>query len=139
MKMTLYKMGNDFAPSEYKDSDVGNYRVRTSFADKAGIDVSVDFGSWAVVETLNGHFKCFEYKKCKNRVSHPNALHLDAAYKDPEGTWRDYVYTYMNNNYDYTLKYDYTIAGIKAFLSDITGQTVDELEFAEYTRGGGDK
>lgn len=122
MKATLRKMGMDFITNE-NGSDVGNYRVRAKFTDKNGVHVVADFGGYdrrEVYQKQNG--------KTDYRVAQENALHVDGCYYDEEGTDRDYAYKLKENGFDFT-KYYFTISGILAFLSDVTGANYTEIEF----------
>ena len=121
MKITLKKTGMDFITENV--SDVGNYRVRAEFTDKDGIEVVADFGRYdrmEVYQKKNGKTGC--------RIAQKNALHVDGTYRDEEGTGRDYAYRIRENGFDFT-KYDFTISGILAFLSDVTGENYTEIEF----------
>ena len=121
MKITLKKMGMDFITENV--SVVGNYRVRAEFTDKDGIEVVADFGRYdrmEVYQKKNGKTGC--------RIAQKNALHVDGTYRDEEGTGRDYAYRIRENGFDFT-KYDFTISGILAFLSDVTGENYTEIEF----------
>ena len=121
MKATLKKMGLDFLNNE--SSDIGNYRVRAEFTDKNGLEVIADFGGYdrlEVYQTKNGKTAC--------RIAQKNALHVDGTYRDAEGTGRDYAYKLREIGFDFS-KYSFTISGILAFLSDVTGNDYTELEF----------
>ena len=122
MKATLRKMGMDFINNE-NGSDVGNYRVRAEFTDKNGVHVVADFGGFdrrEVYQKKNGKTAC--------RVAQKNALHVDGTYRDDDGTGRDYAYRLRENGFDFS-KYSFTISGILAFLSDVTGENNTEVEF----------
>ena len=122
MKATLRKMGMDFINNE-NGSDVGNYRVRAEFTDKNGVHVVADFGGFdrrEVYQKKNGKTAC--------RVAQKNALHVDGTYRDDDGTGRDYAYRLRENGFDFS-KYSFTISGILAFLSDVTGENCTEVEF----------
>lgn len=121
MKATLKKMGLDFLNNE--SSDVGNYRVRAEFTDRNGLEVIADFGGYdrrEVDQKKNGKTAC--------RIAQKNALHVDGTYRDAEGTGRDYAYKLREIGFDFS-KYSFTISGILAFLSDVTGNDYTELEF----------
>lgn len=121
MKATLKKMGLDFLNNE--SSDVGNYRVRAEFTDRNGLEVIADFGGYdrrEVYQKKNGKTAC--------RIAQKNALHVDGTYRDAEGTGRDYAYKLREIGFDFS-KYSFTISGILAFLSDVTGNDYTELEF----------
>lgn len=122
MKVTLERMGMDFLNNDNK-SDVGNHRVRTEFVDKNGIHVVVDFSGFdrrKVQQTNTG--------KNKIVIAQKNALCVDGTYRDNDGTGRNYAYRLWENGFDFT-KYNYTISGILAFLSDVTGNDYNEVEF----------
>lgn len=122
MKATLRKMGLDFIDNE-NSSDVGNYRVRAEFTDKNGVNVVADFGGYdrrEVYQRANGKTAC--------RIAQKNALHINGTYRDEEGTGRDYAYRLRENGFDFS-KYSFTISGILAFLSDVTGENYTEVEF----------
>ena len=121
MKITLKKMGMDFITENV--SDVGNYRVQAEFTDKDGIEVVADFGGYdrrEVYQKKNGETGC--------RIAQKNALHVDGAYRDEEGTGRDYAYRLREKGFDFT-KYEFTISGILSFLSNVTGKNFTEIEF----------
>ena len=121
MKATLKKMGLDFLNNE--SSDIGNYRVRAEFTDKNGLEVIADFGGYdrlGVYQKKNGKTAC--------RIAQKNALHVDGTYRDAEGTGRDYAYKLREIGFDFS-KYSFTISGILAFLSDVTGNDYTDLEF----------
>ena len=61
----------------------------------------------------------------KKRFNHEN---VDGTYRDAEGTGRDYAYKLREIGFDFS-KYSFTIFGILAFLSDVTGNDYTELEF----------
>lgn len=122
MKATLRKMGMDFIDNG-NGSDVGNYRVRAEFTDKESLRVIADFGGYdrrEVYQRANGKAAC--------RIVQKNALHIDGTYRDEDGTGRDYAYRLWKNGFDFT-KYKFTISGILAFLSDVTGKDYTEIEF----------
>ena len=122
MKATLRKMGLDFIDNE-NSSDVGNYRVRAEFTDKNGVNVVAGFGGYdrrEVYQRANGKTAC--------RIAQKNALHINGTYRDEEGTGRDYAYRLRENGFDFS-KYSFTISGILAFLSDVTGENYTEVEF----------
>lgn len=122
MKATLRKMGLDFIDNE-NSSDVGNYRVRAEFTDKNGVNVVADFGGYdrrEVYQRANGKTAC--------RIAQKNTLHINGTYRDEEGTGRDYAYRLRENGFDFS-KYSFTISGILAFLSDVTGENYTEVEF----------
>ena len=121
MKATLRKMGLDFLNNE--SSDVGNYRVRAEFTDRDGLYVITDFGGYdrrEAYKTKSGKTAC--------RIAKKNALHIDGTYRDEDGTGRDYAYRLRERNFDFS-KYSFTISGILAFLSDVTGNDYTEVEF----------
>ena len=120
MKVTLKKMGLDFLNNE--SSDVGNYRVRAEFTDKNGLHVIADFGGYDRREV----YKTKRRTAC--RIVQKNALHIDGTYRDAEGTGRDYAYRLRESGFDFS-KYSFTISGILAFLSDVTGNDYTEVEF----------
>lgn len=122
MKATLRKMGMEFIDNG-NGSDVGNYRVRAEFTDKERLRVIADFGGYdrrEVYQRANGKAAC--------RIVQKNALHIDGTYRDEDGTGRDYAYRLRENGFDFT-KYKFTISGILAFLSDVTGKDYTEIEF----------
>lgn len=122
MKATLRKMGMDFIDNG-NGSDVGNYRARAEFTDKEGLRVVADFGGYdrqEVYQRANGKTAC--------RIAQKNALHINGTYRDEEGTGRDYAYRLRENGFDLS-KYSFTISGILAFLSDVTGENYTEVEF----------
>ena len=122
MKATLRKMGIDFLNSE-NGSDVGNYRVRAEFIDRDGLHVIADFGGYdriEVYEKKNGKADC--------RIAQKNALHIDGSYRDDEGNCWNYAAKLHNDGFDFA-KYRFTISGILAFLSDVTGENYTEIEF----------
>lgn len=122
MKAMLRKMGMDFLNNE-NGSDVGNYRVRAEFTDRDGLHVVADFGGYdrrEVYQKANGKTTC--------RIAQKNALHINGTYRDEEGTGRDYAYRLRENGFDLS-KYSFTISGILAFLSDVTGENYTEVEF----------
>lgn len=124
MKATLRKMGMDFIDNG-NGSDVGNYRVRAEFTDKNGVNVIADFEGFdrrEVCQTKSG--------KTKSRIAQKNALHVNGTYRDDDGTGRDYAYRLRENGFDFT-KYSFTISGILAFLSDVTGKEFDSVEFCD--------
>lgn len=122
MKATLRKMGMDFLNNE-NGSDIGNYRVRAKFTDKNGINIVADFGGYdhrEVYQKQNGETAC--------KVAQKNALHIDGCYRDENGAGRDYAYKLKESGLDFA-KYYFTISGILAFLSDVTGTNYTEIEF----------
>lgn len=123
MKAILKKMGCNFKAGENNGSDVLNYRVRAEFTDANGLEVVTDFGGYERKEAYqkkNG--------KTAYRTANRNALHVDGCYHDEGGTGRDYGYRLRENGFDFA-KYDFTISGILAFLSDVTGNKYTEIEF----------
>ena len=121
---TLYlkKMGMDFITEE-NGSDVGNYRVRAEFTDKDNIQVVADFGGYdrrEVYQKKNGKTGC--------KIAQLNALHVDGCYHDADGTGRDYAYKLREKGFDFT-KYDFTVAGMLAFLTAVTGNEYTEITF----------
>lgn len=118
MKATLEKMGMDFIDNG-NGSDVGNYRVRAEFTDRDGLTVIADFSGFNRWKVL-GPTGC--------RVTHKNALHIDGTYRDEDGTGRDYAYRLRENGFNFE-KYSFTLSGILAFLSDVTGKDFTEIEF----------
>lgn len=125
MKANLRKMGMDFMSYYNGGSDVGNYRVRAEFTDKNGIDVVADFGGYEKKEAYQK-----KDGKTAYRTANTNALHIDGCYTDSQGIGRNYAYLLKNSGFDFT-KYDFTIAGILQFLSDVTGKEFTEIEFVE--------
>ena len=128
MKVTLKKMGLDFLNNE--SSDVGNYRVRAEFTDKNGLYVIADFSGFdrrEAYKTKSGKTAC--------RMVQKNALHIDPTYRDEDGTGRDYAYRLRERGFDFS-KYSFTISGILAFLSDVTGENYTEVEFRERKTDG---
>lgn len=122
MKATLEKMGMDFIDNE-RGSDVGNYRVRVEFTDRDGLRVVADFGGYdrrEVYQKANVKTAC--------RIAQRNALHIDGTYRDEDGTGRDYAYRLRENGFNFE-KYSFTLSGILAFLSDVTGKDFTEIEF----------
>ena len=122
MKATLRKMGMDFIDNGNR-SDVGNYRVRAEFTDRDGVKVIADFGGFdrrEVYQRANGKTAC--------RIAQKNALHIDGTYRDEEGTGRDYAYRLRQNGFNFE-RYSFTLSGILAFLSDVTGKDFTEIEF----------
>ena len=122
MKATLRKMGMDFIDNG-NGSDVGNYRVRAEFIDRDGVKVIADFGGFdrrEVYQTKSGKTNC--------RIAQKNALYINGTYRDAEGTGRDYAYRLRKNGFNFA-KYSFTISGILAFLSDVTGENYTEVEF----------
>lgn len=125
MKITLKKMGMDFWQDEDNGSDVGNYRVRTEFTDKNGVHVVADFGGYDRKEAYKKRSGKIGYK-----VAQKNALHIDGTYRDEEGNGWDYAAMLRAEGFDFT-RYSFTIAGILAFLSDVTGKNYTEISFQE--------
>ena len=124
MKASLEKMGMDFTDNG-NGSDVGNYRVRAEFTDKNGVKVIADFGGYnrrEVYQKKNGKTAC--------RIAQENALHISGTYRDEEGIGRDYAYKLRESGFDFT-KYSFTISGILAFLSDVTGGNYTGVEFCD--------
>ena len=85
--------------------------------------VIADFGGFdrrEVYQRANGKTAC--------RIAQKNALHIDGTYRDEEGTGRDYAYRLRQNGFNFE-RYSFTLSGILAFLSDVTGKDFTEIEF----------
>lgn len=117
-KLKLKEMGCRIKEGCGNGTDLINYRLRAEFTDKNGIKVCCDFGGWQRRDASK--------KGCP--VVQPNALHVDGCYHDPDGTGRDYSYRLRENGFDFS-KYDFTKAGVLAFVNAVTGGRYTEIEY----------
>ena len=101
-------------------SDVPNCRVRAEFDTLDGLHVIADFGSYQRRDASK--------KGCP--VVQPNALHVDGTYLDVEVCGHSYEYRLSQRGFDFT-RFDFTIAGILAFLNEVTGENYTEIEFTK--------
>ncbi len=60
----------------------------------------------------------------------PNALHVDGTYYGAEGCGCSYEYRLAQTGFDFT-RFDFTKAGILAFINEVTGKNYTEIEFAK--------
>ena len=118
MKLQLKKMGCEIKEVCGNGTDLINYRLRAEFTDIRGIKVCCDFSGWQRRDARK--------KGCP--VVQKNALHVDGCYRDPDGTGRDYGYKLRENGFDFK-KYDFTKAGILAFVNALTDKKYDEIEY----------
>lgn len=63
-------------------------------------------------------------------VVQPNALFIDGTYYDAEGCGRSYEYRLAQNEFDFS-RFDFTCAGILAFINEVTGKNYMEIEFTK--------
>lgn len=126
MKLQLKEMGCRIKEGCGNGTDLINYRLRAEFTDKNGIKVCCDFGGWQRRDASK--------KGCP--VVQPNALHVDGCYHDPDGTGRDYGYRLRENGFDFS-KYDFTKAGVLAFVNAVTGGRYTEIEYIQPKRPPG--
>lgn len=119
MKAIFKKMGMDFYKKEL--SDVGNYRVRAEFTDRAGVQVVADFSGGERLKIITN-----SRGKKKVVTDEPNALHVDGCFHDAEGCgWRYHPETVGVD----AKGYHFTRADLLRFLSDVTGCEFTEIEF----------
>lgn len=126
MKLQLKEMGCRIKEGCGNGTDLINYRLRAEFTDKNGIKVCCDFGGWQRRDASK--------KGCP--VVQPNALHVDGCYHDPDGTGRDYSYRLREKGFVFS-KYDFTKAGVLAFVNAVTGGRYTEIEYIQPKRPQG--
>lgn len=118
-KITLVEYG--CTGTGYKNgSDVPNCRVRAEFDTLDGLHVVADFGGY---QRRDANKKGFP-------VVQPNALFIDGTYYDAEGCGRSYEYRLAQNEFDFS-RFDFTRAGILAFINEVTGKNYMEIEFTK--------
>ena len=118
MKLQLKEMGCRIKEGCGNGTDLINYRLRAEFTDTSRIKVCCDFGGWQRRDARK--------KGCP--VVQKNALHVDGCYRDQDGTGRDYGYRLMKNGFNFT-KFNFTKAGVLAFVNAVTGENYSEIEY----------
>ena len=85
-----------------------------------GLRVVADFGG----------YQRHDANKKGYPVVQPNALHVDGTYYGAEGCGCSYEYRLAQTGFDFT-RFDFTKAGILAFINEVTGKNYTEIEFAK--------
>lgn len=114
-KLYFMGMGCDYDPARDIDmagSDVGNYRIRTTFHDKKGDVIFVEFGRG--------------YLRENGKVISSIALRVDYQYNRTES--EDCNLSSIKINYEKLNKYRYTKKDIVAYLNETFGTEFEDIE-----------
>lgn len=118
-KLTLVKYG--CTGTGYRNgSDVPNCRVRAEFDTLDSLHVIADFGSYQRRDANKKGYSAVQ----------PNALHIAGTYYDVEGCGHSYEYRLSQEGFDFS-RFDFTIAGILAFMNEVTEENYTEIEFVK--------